>query len=232
MLLGGDLVLSGGLIKDANAANVWNLTSGDMTLAGNLTVKGGKIMDSSGRNVWDLANDTQTISNPNTTMTAGIIQGAGGNSWKLKTGELNLDFVPSGVVTTSQFNSAINSLEDDIDDCAWDINMARNVTDRISFTSAGMVIEGTNGQTQTVATYTSQGFVVDADMAEINCNQGEFSVKDWGMSYMSPDIGFWVTNGTSEVSLGNPNFHVHGPGFEFYVTADGAYANGLKLATV
>lgn len=229
LLLGGDLTISGGTIGDGGG-NTWNLTTGDMVLAGDLTVKGGKIMDASGRNVWDLANSDMSLDSPNTSITGGIIQGAGGNYWNLDTGELSLDFVPDGVVTTGQLNSAVNSLENDIEDCQWDIDMARNVTDRISFTSAGMVIEGTNGSTSTVATYTSQGFVVDAAMAEINCNNGQLSVKDWGCAYTGSQCGMWVTDGTSEISGGVSHFNAHGPGFDFIVNSDGVTWNGQKLA--
>lgn len=195
MKLSGNVTISGGTIGDGGG-NSWNLTTGDMTLAGNLTVKGGKIMDASGRNVWDLANSTQTINNPSTTMSAGIIRGAGNNYWNLNTGDLSLDFVPSSVQTQ------LNRLESDVEDAQWDATMARNVTNRISFTSRGMEITGTNGEKQTCATYNSEGMIYDSQLAGIATSDAQLTIKDWGIVYQggaeqSSDIQFWVSRNSN-----------------------------------
>ena len=246
MLLGGDLTISGGRIADAQGDSYWDLTSGDMVLAGDLTVRGGKIMDASGRNVWNLADDLMTVGNPNTIIRAGRIEGAGGSYWDLTTGEMELDFAPSGMVDesdlaaaissseskiNSRLNSVRSSLESDIEDCQWGVDMARNVTDRISFTSRGMVIEGTNGQSQTVATYNSQGFVVDASMAQINSSNAGVGIKDWGFAYQSKinECQLIVTDGTG--GIGRPAFLATAKGVNLYATSDGLYINGRKVLT-
>lgn len=229
MLLGGDLTISGGTIGDGSG-NVWDLASGDMTLAGNLTVRGGKIMDASGRNVWDLANSTQTINNPSTTMSAGIIQGAGGNYWNLNTGQMSLDFMPEGV------QSQLDRLESDIEDAQWDASMARNVTNRIEFTSSGMKITGTNGQKQSVATYNSQGMIYDSQLAGIATSGAQLTIKDWGIVYQddaggASDLQFWV-------SRQNNGFLIRWPGGSLTGDAEGnvhasgnIYSNGKLVQT-
>lgn len=229
MLLGGDLVISGGTIGD-DGGNVWDLTSGDMTLAGNLTVRGGKIMDASGRNVWDLANSTQTINNPSTTMSAGVIRGAGGNVWNLNTGELSLDFVPDGV------QSQLDRLESDVEDAQWDASMARNVTNRIEFTSSGMRITGTNGQKQSVATLNSEGILYDSQLAGIGTSGALLTIKDWGIVYQddaggSSDLQFWVSRNSN-------GFLIRWPGGSMTGTSNGdvyvdgnIYSGGKLVAT-
>lgn len=222
MTLGGNLTISGGTIGDGGG-NSWNLTTGDMVLAGNLTVRGGKIMDASGRNVWDLANSDMSLDSPNTSITGGIIRGAGNNYWNLDTGDLNLDFVPDSVQTQ------LNRLESDVEDAQWDATMARNITNRISFTSSGMQIEGTNGQTQSIATYTSDGFTVDAETCTIGSSSGSLCVKNWGM-YAEFDSGvrMWITDGSRYG--GGAHFLAAGSDYTFMVNKDGAYWNGQKLA--
>lgn len=224
MLLGGDLTISGGVIGDGNG-NTWDLTSGDMELSGNLTVRGGKIMDASGRNVWDLANSDMSLDSPNTSITGGIIRGAGNNYWNLDTGEMSLDFMPDGV------QSQLDRIEDAADSAQWDADMARAVTDRISFTSSGMQISGFAGGTQKVATYTPQGFVVDSAMAEINSSNAGLGIKDWGMAYQSRaiDCQLVVTDGTG--GIGQPAFLATAPGVNLFATRDGLFINGKKVQT-
>ena len=230
MTLGGSLTISGGTIQDANGKNTWNLTTGDMVLAGNLTVKGGKIMDASGRNVWDLANSTQVMDSPNTTMSAGIIRGAGNNYWNLNTGELSLDFVPDSVQTQ------LNRLESDVEDAQWDATMARNVTNRISFTSRGMEITGTNGEKQTCAVYNSEGMIYDSQLAGIATSGAKLTIKDWGLVYQddaggSSDLQFWVSRQSN-------GFLIRWPGGALTGDADGnvhasgsIYSNGKLVQT-
>lgn len=223
MTLGGNLTISGGTIQDSGGDSYWNLTTGDMVLSGNLTVKGGKIMDASGRNVWDLANNDMTLDSPNNMITGGRIQGAGGNYWDLETGDLSLDFIPDGV------QSQLNQLENDVEDAQWDATMARNVTNRISFTSNGMEIEGTNGQTQSVATYTSEGFEVDAETCTIRSATGSLTVKNWGMyGEFDNNVRMWITDGSRYG--GGHHFLASGADYTFMVNKDGAYWNGQKLA--
>ena len=224
MLLGGDLTISGGVIGDGSG-NTWDLTSGDMELSGNLTVRGGKIMDASGRNVWDLANSDMSLDSPNTSITGGIIRGAGNNYWNLDTGEMSLDFMPDGV------QSQLDRIEDAADSAQWDADMARAVTDRISFTSSGMQISGFAGGTQKVATYTPQGFVVDSAMAEINSSNAGLGIKDWGMAYQSRaiDCQLVVTDGTG--GIGQPAFLATAPGVNLFATRDGLFINGKKVQT-
>lgn len=213
----GDMGFSQGTIHSADGSSSWDLTGGSMLLGGDLTISGGRIADAQGDSYWDLT-----------------------------TGEMELDFAPSGMVDesdlaaaisssesklNSRLNSVRNSLESDIEDCQWGVDMARNVTDRISFTSRGMVIEGTNGQSQTVATYNSQGFVVDASMAQINSSNAGVGIKDWGFAYQSKinECQLIVTDGTG--GIGRPAFLATAKGVNLYATSDGLYINGRKVLT-
>lgn len=177
---------------------------------------------------------------------AGILQDASGrNYWNLITGEINLDFTPDGMATTSYVNSQISSVnsrinttnsnlsrvEQTADDAAYDSSIARNVTDRISIGRSGITITGTSGTKMSVATYTSVGFVVDATMAEINSSNAGLGIKDWGLAYQTTDesVRLWVTDGTSGATGGKANFYVSAGSWRFEVNGDGVYYNGTKI---
>ena len=162
------------------------------------------------------------MASPNTTMSAGIIQGKGGNYWNLNTGELSLDFVPSSV------QSQLNRLESDVEDAQWDATMARNITNRITFTSSGMQIEGTNGQTQQVATYNQSGFEVQADTATIMSGSGTLAIRDWGVSFHGGGCHWWVTDGTGDQSAGGAVFQY--PDGQVVFDANGIMFNGKRVA--
>lgn len=123
----------------------------------------------------------------------------------------------------------LNRLESDVEDAQWDATMARNVTNRISFTSNGMEIEGTNGRTQSVATYTSEGFEVDAETCTIRSATGSLTVKNWGMyGEFDNNVRMWITDGSRYG--GGHHFLASGADYTFMVNKDGAYWNGQKLA--
>lgn len=239
-------LIKAGTIKDATGKNKWDMSTGDMTLSGNLTVNGGKIMDSSGRNVWDLAEDSLDFANPDSTIRAGIIQGAGGNYWNLNTGAMALDFVPDNMATTSQISSlktSINSVSGRVttaqnransayslaSTASSNASSAKSKTDKITFTTSGMQIYGTNGQRQSVATYTSEGFTVDAETCIIGSSSGSLTVKDWGMDgEFQNGVRIWVTDGSRYG--GGHHFYVCGNDYSLLVNKDGVYHNGRQLA--
>ena len=223
-----------------------------MTLAGDLTVKGGRIMDASGRNIWDLVGDGMTLGNPSTTISAGRIEGAGDNWWDLNTGDMSLDFMPdavqdyvdtqiagvesdissvSGRVTTAQ--SAANRAQSTANTASNTASAAKAKTDRITFTSSGMNVIGTNGATATCMTYGSGGVVTAGALSEIRTNQGTMGVKDWGFSFInnSGTVGIWVTAGADEGGTGEPNFTARFPGGSIIVGPEGGTINGKKILT-
>ena len=245
-------LIKAGTITDASGDNVWDLTTGDMTLAGDLTVKGGRIMDASGRNIWDLVGDGMTLGNPSTTISAGRIEGAGDNWWDLNTGQMSLDFMPdavqdyvdtqiagvesdissvSGRVTTAQ--SAANRAQSTANAASNTASAAKAKTDRITFTSSGMNVIGTNGATATCMTYGSGGVVTAGALSEIRTNQGTMGVKDWGFSFInnSGTVGIWVTAGADEGGTGEPNFTARFPGGSIIVGPEGGTINGKKILT-
>ena len=177
---------------------------------------------------------------------AGILQDASGSSyWNMITGEINIDFTPADMATTSYVdnqvdyvnsrlnttNNNLNRVEETADEAAYDSTIARNVTDRISIGSSGIVITGTSGSKMSVATYTSQGFVVASTMAEISSSHAGIGVKDWGFAYQTDDesVRLWVTDGTSGATGGKANFFVAAGSWNFEVNADGVWYNGAKI---
>ena len=250
-------LIRAGVISDATGKNKWDLTTGNMTLSGNLTVNGGKIMDSSGRNVWDLLGDLMEIGNPSTTINAGIIQGKGGNYWNLNTGEMSLDFSAmedeldsavsslSSRITTAQTTansaksaastaqSTANSAQSTANSANTKATSAKAKTDRITFTSSGINVIGTNGSTATCMTYGPGGIVSAGALSEIRTNQGTMGVKDWGFSFInaSGTVGIWVTAGADEGGTGEPNFTARFPGGSIIVGPEGGTINGKKILT-
>lgn len=127
---------------------------------------------------------------------------------------------------TLQINSAKN-IATDAQDAA---DEAKSVTDKFTFSAAGLQIEGTDGTTRSVATYTQSGFAVDADQADIGSSAGRLSIKDWGWYYESSGGSrFWQTDGTR--FGGGYHAYIEGKGYSVLISPTGiSYTgNGARL---
>ena len=228
----GDMMLRQGTIQSADGLNKWELGSGNLTLGGSLTISNGRIQSADGSSYWDLATGDMALSwTPAGMATEDDIEVAVGNAKDDL--ENQISSVQSDAdQAQSTANSALNAAQDALDeaeDNAYDINLVKNKTDRISFTSNGMQIEGTNGEVSSVATYTSQGFYINSQIAEINTPSAQLQVKNWGMNFQSDaDVSFYVTDGTGDLG-GSAIMRAAGPGFDFRVSADGITFNGEKI---
>lgn len=131
--------------------------------------------------------------------------------------------------TARDLTIAINSAASDASDAQDTADSAKRVTDRFTFSSSGLTIQGTSGGTYKVATYTQDGFTVDAETCTIGSAQGSLCVKDWGMyAEFSNGIQFWVTDGSRYG--GGEHFYVGSPKFALLVNKDGAFVNGKTVS--
>lgn len=183
-------------------------------------------------------------------LTAGRIQSkAGGTYWDLDTGEMRLDF--SGIdaelgdvydeldslgtqVTTAQnrANSAYNRAGTAISDASAAqstantaysrATSAKQKTDRISFTSAGIVIDGN----KTTLTVGPDGILSNGTVTDIKTNDATLGIKDYGIVYQdnSNSVRFWVSNTRDEIYAKTSTA-------EFRVTSEGGWINGHKITT-
>ncbi len=183
-------------------------------------------------------------------LTAGRIQSkTGGTYWDLDTGEMQLDF--SGVdaelgdvydeldslstqVTTAQnrANSAYNragtaisdaSAAQSTADTAYSrATSAKQKTDRISFTSAGIVIDGN----KTTLTVGPDGILSNGTVTDIKTNDATLGIKDYGIVYQdnSNSVRFWVSNTRDEIYAKTRTA-------ELRVTSEGGWINGHKITT-
>lgn len=183
-------------------------------------------------------------------LTAGRIKSKkGGTYWDLDTGEMQLDF--SGIdaelgdvydeldslgtqVTTAQnrANSAYNragtaisdaSAAQSTADTAYSrATSAKQKTDRISFTSAGIVIDGE----RTTLTVGPDGIINNGSITDIKTNDATLGIKDYGIVYQdnSNSVRFWVSNTRDEI-------YAKTSSAEFRVTSEGGWINGKKITT-
>lgn len=132
-----------------------------------------------------------------------------------ETGQVEMNFVPEGAITQDDLNAAINGVEDDMDGLSSRVSSAQSTansantkatsakakTDRISFTTAGMTVQGNNGQRYTAMTYGSDGIVTAGSMTGISTDYATLGIKDWGFVYQNDasTCRFWVSNQRDEI---------------------------------
>ena len=162
------------------------------------------------------------------------------------TGQVEMNFVPNGALTQDDLNSAISGVEADMNGLSSRISTAQSTansaqstansanskatsakakTDRISFTSAGMTVQGNNGQRYTAMTYGSDGIVAAGSMTGIKTNDAVMGIKDWGLVFQNNanTVRFWVSNERDEI-YGQTN------SCSFLVNSSGMTVNGRKVA--
>lgn len=190
-------------------------------------------------------------------LTAGRIKSKkGGTYWDLDTGEMVLDFSSvedaiddavgdlssdiselSSRITTAQnkANSAANAAsaaQSTADTANSKATSAKAKTDKITFTSSGITVQGTNGKTTTCMTYGSDGIASAGSFAGIETSQATMTIKNWGFyaGSNSGDVRMYVTKGLAAGGTGDPVFVAETTGVSFLVSKDGVYLNNKKLA--
>ena len=124
--------------------------------------------------------------------------------------------------TARDLTVEINSAQSSAQSALSAANSAKSVTNRFSFSSSGLQITGLSGGTQRVATYTADGFRVDAETCTMGSSSGALTVKDWGMYFESSGgEQMWLTDGSRYG--GGSHFRAGGGGWYLYAGAQGGF---------
>ena len=182
---------------------------------------------------------------------AGRIQDKTGQSyWDLDSGNMQLNFIPEGMATESDISSlntkidgvqnaasnasstaraaqsAANSAQSTADSANSKATSAKTKTDRITFTSSGITVRGTDGKSYQAMTLSPDGLINDGSITNLKTADATLGLKDWGFVFQnkSSTVRFWVSNNRDEI-YGCTNSCV------FLVNSSGMWVNGKKVVT-
>lgn len=226
-------LIRAGVIQDVAGKNKWDLVSGNMALSGNITMSGGRIQGANG-SYWDLDTGEMDLSfTPAGMLTQEDLDAAisdvevdmGGLSSRITTAQTTANSARSAASTAQ---STANTAKSTADSANTKATSAKAKTDRISFTSSGIQVTGTDGVRRTAMTYGSDGIVHAGSVLDIETDNATFGIKDWGIAYQGPGgenstVQFYVSNNKDEIFARTSNTSIA-------IRSDGAYVNGRKLA--
>lgn len=226
-------LIRAGVIQDVAGKNKWDLVSGNMALSGNITMSGGRIQGANG-SYWDLDTGEMDLSfTPAGMLTQEDLDAAisdvevdmGGLSSRITTAQTTANSARSAASTAQ---STANTAKSTADSANTKATSAKAKTDRISFTTSGIQVTGTDGVRRTAMTYGSDGIVHAGSVLEIETDNASLGVKDWGIAYQGPGgenstVQFYVSNNRDEIYARTSNTSIA-------IRTDGAYVNGRKLA--
>lgn len=182
---------------------------------------------------------------------AGRIQDKTGQSyWDLDSGNMQLNFIPEGMATESDISSlntkidgvqnaasnasstaraaqsAANSAQSTADSANSKATSAKTKTDRITFTSSGITVRGTDGKSYQAMTLSPDGLINDGSITNLKTADATLGLKDWGVVFQnnSSTVRFWVSNNRDEI-YGCTN------SCAFLVNSSGMWVNGKKVVT-
>ena len=182
---------------------------------------------------------------------AGRIQDKTGQSyWDLDSGNMQLNFIPEGMATESDISSlntkidgvqnaasnasstaraaqsAANSAQSTADSANSKATSAKTKTDRITFTSSGITVRGTDGKSYHAMTLSPDGLINDGSITNLKTADATLGLKDWGVVFQnnSSTVRFWVSNNRDEI-YGCTN------SCAFLVNSSGMWVNGKKVVT-
>lgn len=226
-------LIRAGVIQDVAGKNKWDLVSGDMVLSGNITMSGGRIQGANG-SYWDLDSGEMDLNfTPAGMLTQDDLDAAisdvevdmGGLSSRITTAQTTANSARSAASTAQ---STANTAKSTADSANTKATSAKAKTDRISFTTSGIQVTGTDGVRRTAMTYGSDGIVHAGSVLEIQTDNASLGVKDWGIAYQGPGgenstVQFYVSDNRDEIYARTSNTSIA-------IRTDGAYVNGRKLA--
>lgn len=226
-------LIRAGVIQDVAGKNKWDLVSGNMALSGNITMSGGRIQGANG-SYWDLDTGEMDLSfTPAGMLTQEDLDAAisdvevdmGGLSSRITTAQTTANSARSAASTAQ---STANTAKSTADSANTKATSAKAKTDRISFTTSGIQVTGTDGVRRTAMTYGSDGIVHAGSVLDIETDNATFGIKDWGIAYQGPGgenstVQFYVSNNRDEIFARTSNTSIA-------IRSDGAYVNGRKLA--
>lgn len=175
---------------------------------------------------------------------AGRIQDKTGESyWDLDSGDMQLSFIPEGMATESDISnlntkistaqnaansakSAATAAQSTADSANSKATSAKTKTDRITFTSSGITVRGTDGKSYKAMTLSPDGLINDGSVTNLKTADATLGLKDWGIVFQNKTstIRFWVSNNRDEI-YGRTN------SCEFLVNSSGMFVNGKKVLT-
>ena len=175
---------------------------------------------------------------------AGRIQDKTGESyWDLDSGDMQLSFVPEGMVTETDISnlntkistaqnaansakSAATAAQSTADSANSKATSAKTKTDRITFTQSGITVRGTDGKSYKAMTLSPDGLINDGSITNLKTADATLGLKDWGIVFQNnaSTVRFWVSNNRDEI-YGCTNT------CNFLVNSSGMYVNGNKVLT-
>lgn len=224
-------LLRAGVIEDASGKNRWDLASGNLNLSGDITMSGGRIQGANG-SYWDLDTGEMDLSfTPAGMLTqddldaaiGGVETEISGLSSQIGTAQSTANSAKSAA---SAAQSAANSAQSTANSANSKATSAKAKTDRITFTSSGMTVQGTDGSRYTAMTYGSDGIVSAGAMTGISTDYATLGIKDWGFVFQNDEstARFWVSNNRDEI-FGRTN------SCSFLVNSSGMWVNNKKVVT-
>lgn len=174
----------------------------------------------------------------------------GGSYWDLDSGDMQLSFVPEGMATTDQIsdlsgrvntaqstaNSAANSASTAYNraNSAYSLansasstaSSAKTKTDKITFTSSGINVRGTDGKTYKTMTLSPDGLINDGSITDLKTANATLGIKDWGLVFQnnSETVRFWVSNNRNEI-------YGQTKSCSFLINSSGMWVNDKKVVT-
>ncbi|MDN0064886.1 alanine-zipper protein, partial [Collinsella ihumii] len=174
----------------------------------------------------------------------------GGSYWDLDTGDMQLDFTPDGMATDSDINllstritaaqstannasSAASSAQRTANSAQTTANTAnskatsaKTKTDKITFTSSGITVKGTDGRNYKAMTLSPDGLINDGSITDLKTAQATLGLKDWGLVFQdnAETVRFWVSNNRDEI-------YGQTTSCSFLINSGGMWVNGKKVQT-
>lgn len=174
----------------------------------------------------------------------------GGSYWDLDSGDMQLSFVPEGMATTDQISDLsgrINTAQSTANSAASSASTAYNransayslansasstassaktKTDKITFTSSGINVRGTDGKTYKTMTLSPDGLINDGSITDLKTANATLGIKDWGLAFQnnSETVRFWVSNNRNEI-------YGQTKSCSFLINSSGMWVNDKKVVT-
>ena len=191
-------------------------------------LKTGRIQSADGSSWWDLSTGEMELSfMPSGAVTeaqlnsaiSGVEADISGLSGQVATAQNRAD---SAYTRADNAASAASTAQSTANSANTKATSAKQKTDRISFTSNGIVIDGT----RTTLTVGPDGILSNGTVTDIKTNDATLGIKDYGIVYQdnSHSVRFWVSNTRDEI-------YAKTDSAEFLVSSEGGWINGKKITT-
>lgn len=174
----------------------------------------------------------------------------GGSYWDLESGEMQLDFTPEGMATESDISllstkittaqsradsaytragnaaTAASNAQSTANTANTKATSAKTKTDKITFTSSGITVKGTDGRNYKAMTLSPDGLINDGSITDLKTANATLGIKDWGLVFQNnaESVRFWVSNNRDEI-------YGHTNSCSFLINSGGMWVNNKKVKT-